>query len=172
MNPTTFQNVAPPAVAVPTTEPTPFPPLFGPLQPINTFFPVIRPVVGLTPQEALLGGLGIAALAPAVLGQGLTLFSVPGASQLAGQLRALSFFAGLATPPAFLVRPQAPPATAGTIPFPAPGTPVQPISPLFQALTGLGTGVLNLLFPPPTTTPPATTTPPPPVAQPTPTPPQ
>lgn len=155
----TFQNVNPlEMLMAPATEPAPFPPLFAPFQPVNTFFPAIRPVVGLTPQEALLAGLGVATLAPAIIGQGLTLFAVPGASQLAGQLRAGSFFAGLLTPPAFLMRPQAPPVTAGTIPFPAPGTPVQPISTLFQLLTGLFTPA------------PAQGTPPAPLAQPTPTP--
>jgi hypothetical protein len=117
-----------PAAATQPAEPTPFPPLFGPLQPVPTFMPVIRPVVGLSPQEALLGGLTIGALAPTALGQFLTLANIARAGQLAGQLRAVGFFTGLGIPPSFLFTPQAPPATAGTIPFPtAPQTTAQPV---------------------------------------------
>jgi hypothetical protein len=132
------------AAATPTTIDISLAPLFGPLQPVQTFMPVIRPAVGLTPQEALVGLLTTGALAPTILGQAMTLSGATGAaSQLAGQLRALGFFTGLAVPPAFLFTPQPPPVSAGTIPFPAPGTPVQPISPLFQGLTALGNFLLG-----------------------------
>lgn len=128
--PTFFSQVGP-AAPPPSVGPSPFAPQFGPFQPVPTFMPVIRPVVGLTPQEALIGGLALGALLPTAVGQGLTLFGVPGASTLAGQLRALGFFTGLAVPPAFLFRPQPPPVTPGTIPFPAPVPPfIGPLQPI------------------------------------------
>lgn len=133
----------------PLSIPLDIPPTFQPRQPVQTFAPVIRPVVDITPSQALAAML-TTGVAMTGLGHLMTMGNVGGA--LAGQLRGLGFFTGGVGGPITGLLPPAPLATGGTIPMPVTGA-LGPMSPRIQAIEpffgGLLTGFAPMRLPTP-----------------------